>query len=329
MELFPPLAYESWRPTKDTLHRFAQIVGKVRLAASPRRNHWWNVPSHLTGRGLTTRPMGLTDQGDYFCIDFDFVDHRLVVTTGRGGEISFVLPGLSVADFYQQLHSALAELGVSARVALPRPYDLPDAARPFADDHEHRAYEPAQVTRYWQILSQVNLVLEEYAAQWSGKTSPVHHFWHTFDIAVTRFSERVIEQPTSVDPVTREAYSREAISAGFWFGSPDFPKPAFYSYTAPEPSGLAEQPLEPASAHWVPSRGSHLAVLDYDIARTSSSPRDTVRAFLDSAYHAGARLAGWDTARDTCPGGITDPVVTPVSRSASGALHEVRESPTA
>jgi hypothetical protein len=328
VELFPPMPYESWLASKETLHRFTQIVGKVRLAAAPRRNHWWNVPSHLTGRGVTTRPMGLTDHGDYFCIDFDFVDHRLIVTSGQGREASFALPSLSVADFYQQLHSALAELGVSVLVALPWPFGLPDTGRPFPEDHEHRTYDPAQVTRYWQILSQVNLVLEDYAGQWSGKTSPVHHFWHTFDIAVTRFSERVIDQPSSVDPVTREAYSREVISAGFWFGDPDFPKPAFYSYTAPEPAGLAEQPLEPASARWLPSKGSHLAVLDYEAARTSDSPRDTVRAFLDSAFQAGARLAGWDTPRDACPGGITDPIIAPpVSGPGSGAPHEGRSRP--
>jgi hypothetical protein len=308
MELFPPMPYDSWRDTKETFHRFAQIVGKVRLAASPRRNHWWNVPFHLTGRGLTTRPMGLTRQGAFFCIDFDLVSHRLIVTTGDGSEASFSLPGLSVADFHRRLTSALASLGVSESIARPRPFDLPDSARPFAEDHEHRSYDPADITRYWQVLSQVNLVLEQYAAQWSGKTSPVHHFWHTFDIAVTRFSDRMVEQPPSVDPVTREAYSREVISVGFWFGDPNFPAPAFYSYTAPEPPGLADQPLAPSSARWLRRNESHLAVLDYEAARTADSPLDTIHAFLNSAYRAGAELAGWDTARDACPGGVTDPV---------------------
>ncbi|MFF4652237.1 DUF5996 family protein [Streptomyces sp. NPDC001380] len=309
MELFPPLPYEEWRATKETLHRFAQVVGKVRLAASPRRNHWWNVPFHLTGRGMTTRPMGLGDDGGFFCVDFDFTAHRLEVTAGDGSAASFALPGLSVAAFHDRLRAALAGVGAHAAIALPRPFDLPDSGRPFAEDEEHCTYDPAQANRYWRILSQVNLVLEEYAAQWSGKTSPVHHFWHTFDIAVTRFSGRVVHHPATVDPVTREAYSREVVSAGFWFGDPAFPRPAFYSYTAPEPEGLAGQPLEPAAARWVERNGSHLAVLDYEDARAAPDPKGAVLAFLDSAYRGGAVLAGWDTARDACPDGATDPVV--------------------
>jgi hypothetical protein len=308
VELFPSLPYAEWRATKETLHRFAQVVGKVRLAASPRRNHWWNVPHHLTGRGITTRPMGLDDQGRFFCIDFDFVDHRLLVTTGAGREVSFPLPGLSVADFYRRLQSALTELDVSVRIGLPHPFDLPDSGRPFDQDTEHRAYDQESVNRYWVILSQVNLVLEEYAAEWSGKTSPVHHFWHTFDIAVTRFSDTPVAHSASVDPVTREAYSREVISAGFWFGDPAFPKAAFYSYTAPEPAGLERRPLRPAAASWVErGAGSHLAVLDYEQARTTPSPRADVLAFLRSAYRAGAETAGWDLERNACPGGVTDP----------------------
>jgi hypothetical protein len=318
MELFPPIPYASWRETKETLHRFLQIVGKIRLAGSTRRNHWWNVPFHLTGRGITTRPMGLGPDGDSFCVDFDFVSHRLIATTADGRESSFPLTGLSVADFHQATLEALHGLGVRADIARPRPFDLPDAARPFAQDNEHRGYDPPKVTRYWQVLSQVNLLLEQYAADWSGKTSPVHHFWHTFDIAVTRFSDRFVDQSPNVDPVTREAYSREVISAGFWFGDPDFPEPAFYSYTAPEPPGLAGQRLHPAAAGWVPQRGSHLAILTYDDARVELDPRTAVLGFLDSAYRAGARLAGWDTERAACPGGITDPCLTGATRDRSG-----------
>lgn len=235
MDVFPPLPLESWRDTKETLHRFVQIVGKIRLAASPRRNHWWNVPFHLTGQGITTRPMGPIRGGDAFCVDFDFVAHRLVVRTLSGRQTSFPLAERSVADFYRDTVTALIALDIDAAPQHPYPYDLPDARRPFAEDHEHRSYDPAAVTRYWRVLSQVNLLLEEYAAGFSGKTSPVHHFWHTFDIAVTRFSEREIAPPADADPVTREAYSREVISAGFWFGDDSVPAPAFYSYTAPEP----------------------------------------------------------------------------------------------
>ncbi len=306
MELFPPLPLESWRDTKETLHRFVQIVGKIRLAGSVRRNHWWNVPFHLTGQGITTRPMGPVRGGEGFTIDFDFVAHRLVVRTLSGREASFPLTDRSVAHFYRDTLTALISLDLDVEPARPYPFDLPDARRPFAIDHEHHSYDPAAVSQYWQVLSQVALLLEEYAAGYWGKTSPVHHFWHTFDLAVTRFSDRAVEPGADTDPVTREAYSREVISAGFWFGDDTVPAPAFYSYTAPEPAGLAERPLRPAAAHWSPSRGAHLAVLMYEDARSAADPWRTALDFLDSAYHAGAELAGWESAKE-CPGGITDP----------------------
>ena len=203
--------------------------------------------------------------------------------------------------------SLLAELGITVAIAHPYPYDLPDAGRPFAADTEHASYDPVWVSRYWRVLSQVNLVLEEFAARFSGKVSPVHHFWHTFDIAHTRFSDRYVDQPLTADPVTREAYSREVISFGFWFGDDRLGEPAFYAYTTPEPPGLADQPLQPAAAWWMPRNGSHLAVLGYDDARVGDDPRATVLGFYESAYQAGARLAGWDIGRLASPGGITDP----------------------
>jgi hypothetical protein len=304
MELFPSLPLDAWADTKETLHRFAQVVGKVRLAASVRRNHWWNVPFHVTGRGMTTRPMG---RDPIFTIDFDFVAHQLLVCSITGQAVSFPLPGQSVASFQQNVTRALNTLGVEVRIDHPHPFDLPERDRPFAEDTEHAAYDPTWATRYWQILSQINLVLEEFSSGFSGKISPVHHFWHTFDLAVTRFSDRRIEQPSSVDPVTREAYSREVISSGFWFGDDNFPAPAFYSYTAPEPVGLADEPLQPAAARWVLQRGSHLAVLPYDNARGQPDPKAMALQFYESAYQAGARRAGWDAERLSCPGGVTDP----------------------
>ena len=305
--LFPELPYESWRDTRDTLHRFAQIVGKVRLAASPRRNHWWNVPLHLTGRGLTTRPMS-TDGVRIFCIDLDLLDHRLDLSTADGPRWSFPLVGHSVAAFHADLRTGLDALGLDVRIADPRPFDLPDHDRPFADDTEHATYDPAAVTRYWTILGQVNLLLEQFAQRFSGKTSPVHHFWHTFDIALTRFSDRAVPHPATADPVTREAYSREVVSSGFWFGDASNPRPAFYSYTAPEPDGLADSPLSPDEARWVEQRGSHLAVLPYELARTAPDPRRTVLDFYDSAYRAGAGRAGWDVENLASVDGVTDPV---------------------
>jgi hypothetical protein len=304
-----PLAM--WQDTKATLHRFVQVVGKIRLAASVRRNHWWNVPFHLTGRGITSRPMGPADNNTTFTIDFDFVDHQLLVTAGDGKAASFPLYGRSVAVFYRDTMDALRSLNIHVDIDWPVPFDLPDADRPFSDDTEHASYDPVWANRYWQVLSQVNLILEEFAARYSGKVSPVHHFWHTFDIAHTRFSERHVVQPREADPVTREAYSREVISFGFWFGDDAFTEPAFYSYTAPEPTGLADQPLEPGPAQWVPRNASHLAVLRYDDARAETDPRAAVLAFYESAYQAGARLAGWDTTRLTCPGGVTDPHRSP------------------
>ncbi|MEU9887858.1 DUF5996 family protein [Sphaerisporangium sp. NPDC051017] len=310
MRLFPAMPLGEWRETKDTLHRFAQVVGKIRLAAGVRRNHWWNAPFHVTGRGLTTRPMGQADGNPIFTIDFDFVDHQLVVTTVDGREVSFPLYDRSVASFYNETMRALDALGVRVTIEIPRPFDLPDAGRPFAEDDEHASYDAAMVTRYWQVLSQVNLLLEEFAANFSGKISPVHHFWHTFDIACTRFSDRKIDQPPETDPVTREAYSREVISSGFWFGDDSFPEAAFYSYTAPEPAGLEEEPLRPEAATWVPQRGSHLAILRYDDARAERDPRAAVLEFYESAYQAGARRARWDVPGLACPGGVTDPVLS-------------------
>jgi hypothetical protein len=203
--------------------------------------------------------------------------------------------------------AALDALDVRVDIDIPRPFDLPDTARLFTEDTEHAVYDPAQANRYWRVLSQVALVLEEFAARFSGKASPVHHFWHTFDIAHTRFSDRHIDQPRENDPVTREAYSREVISFGFWFGDDGFPEPAFYSYTAPEPAELAAQPLRPESARWIARGDSHLAVLRYDEVRATADRRAAVLAFYESAYRAGAGRAGWNAARLACPGGITDP----------------------
>jgi hypothetical protein len=295
-----------WAETKATLHRFAQVVGKVRLAASVRRNHWWNVPFHLTGRGITTRPMGWDP---VFAIDFDFVDHRLVVNATTGRTESFPLESQSVASFYRLTFEALRGLGIGVSIDKPEPFDLPGP--PFARDTAHATYDPWWVGRYWRVLSRVALVLEEFAAGFSGKTSPVHHFWHTFDIAVTRFSDRHVDQPPEVDPVTREAYSREVVSFGFWFGDDSFPEPAFYSYTAPEPGGLAQDALRPEGAVWVPRGTSHLAVLRYDDARAAPDPRRSILEFFERAYQAGAGRAGWPVEALACPGGVTDPVLSP------------------
>lgn len=287
--MFPPIPLDAWSPSKQTLHRFTQIVGKIRLDQAPRRNHWWHIPFHLTGTGITTRPMG---REVIFTIDFDFVAHRLVISTARGDAASFPLPGLSVAGFHDQLMSTLQVLDITPHIRAV-PFDLADST-PFAEDTDHRSYDPFWVNRYWQVLSEVALVLEEWAGRDYRKTSPVHHFWHTFDVAVTRFSGRAVDQSQDVDAVSKDAYSHEVISAGFWFGDDQVPEPAFYCYTAPEPPGLTDEPLAPASARWVPSRGAHLALLTYDDARATADPRSAVLDFYESAYLAGALRAGWD-----------------------------------
>lgn len=309
MEWFPAMPLESWSDTKETVHRFTQIVGKVRLALSVRRNHWWNVAFHLTGRGITTRPTGGFGGTPIFTVDFDFVGHRLVVDRLDGRHASFGLIGLSVASFHRTLTETLGQLGIEPRIDA-EPFGLGDHT-PFAADTGHAAYDPERVNRYWRILSQVNLVLERFAAEFGGKISPVHHFWHTFDIAVTRFSGRPAAPMPQADPVTREAYSREVISSGFWFGDETMPWPAFYSYTAPEPQGLAEEPLRPGRAAWLPARGAHLAVLRYDDARACDDPVATVLDFLSSAYRAGALRAGWDAGLLLSPPGVTDPLAEP------------------
>jgi hypothetical protein len=301
---WPELDFPALSDTLATIHRCAQLVGKIRLAAAPRRNHWWNVAFHLTGRGITTRPMG---SDPIFSIDFDFIDHQLELMAIDGRRFAFSLPGTPVAGFSADLTRGLDAIGVRIRPARPYPYALPDAERPFADDFEHATYDPAAATLYWQTLSRVNLLLERFAADWAGKTSPVHHFWHTLDIAVTRFSDRHVDLGPGADSVTREAYSREVISSGFWFGDETLREPAFYSYTAPEPDGLADEPLQPDAARWTELRGSHLALLTYAAARQFADPATAVLDFYGSAFRAGARRAGWDVDRDAATGGVTDP----------------------
>lgn len=298
---FPEIPHEEWSDSKATLHRYLQVVGKLRLAAASPRNHWWHIPFHLTGRGITTRPMG---SDPIFAIDFDFVDHRLVVNTVNGDSDGFSLEDNTVATFYEKTASMLANFGIALVVEHPYPFDLGDRI-PFSDDDRPRVYDPFWVNRYWRVLSAVNLVLDEFAGEFSGKTSPVHHFWHTMDIAVSRFSDRVVDHDDSVDPVTKEAYSREVISSGFWFGDNSFPEPAFYSYASPEPDRLDDVELVPGPAEWLDRGGSHLAVLRYEDAREAGDIRSGALQFYESAYRAGATLAGWDVAALASPGGST------------------------
>jgi hypothetical protein len=285
----PELHLADWRPTKDTLHLYCQIVGKIRLATTPPRNHWWNAPLYVDVRGLTTRR--LQHNGTTFQIDFDFVDHTLVVRTLDGRTRSFELgEGVRVADFDSRLHETLSKLGVDVEIK-EEPFGVP-MTTPFPQDREHASWDRDAIERYGRILDWTDTVFEEFSGWFSGKTSPVHLFWHSLDLAVTRFSGRAAP-PIEADTVTQEAYSQEVISFGFWPGDDNVPDSAYYSYTAPEPEGLRDQPLP--LGDWVASGSGSLAILPYDVVRGARDPRGSLLAFLQAAYEAGARLARWDT----------------------------------
>ena len=288
---FPEIPLEDWRPTKNTLHLYCQIVGKIRLAMHPRLNHWWHVPLYVTPRGLSTHTIPY--KGGNFEIEFDFCDHELKIRTSKGRVEDFALfDGLTVADFYSGVFANLAKLGVYPAIR-PIPYEAPSTI-PFPEDTENRSYDKDYVERFHQTLVAVDHILNEFRGRFVGKSTPVHLFWHSFDLALTRFSGKVAAVREEANIVEREAYSHEVISFGFWFGDDNVPAPAFYSYTAPEPVGLADEPL-PTPAKWQEANGSHMALLMYDDIRASADPRAAVLDFLEAAYRAGARRAGWNT----------------------------------
>jgi hypothetical protein len=282
----PLLPLKEWEDTKETLHRYCQIAGKVRMEYSPYRNHWWHVTLYVTTCGLTTGPIpyGRTT----FDISFDLLENRLAVTTGEGA-FSFALDDLPVAEFYRRLFEGLRSLEIDASIN-PVPFRLDDEHTLDANTY-HRICDEGYVRRYHHVLTWVDQVFKEFAGRFNGKTSPVQLYWHSFDLAVTRFSGRRAPVRPGADLVTREAYSHEVISCGFWPGDPSFREPAFYSYTAPEPENLTQQPLHPPPASW---QEGGTALLTYEEVRSSSSPRETLLEFLQSAYEAGAMTAGWD-----------------------------------
>lgn len=287
----PPLPLEPWRASKDTLHLYVQVVGKIKLATTPLRNQWWNVTLQLDVRGLTTRRMRAGETS--FSIEFDFIDHALQVRTDRGEVERFPLrEGLSVADFYAQLMDVLHRLGIEVAIRA-EPFGVP-MTTPFAEDRGHASYDADAVVRWWRTMEWADRVLEAFSGWYRGKESPVHMFWHSLDLAVTRFSGRRVPVPPEADSVTREAYQEEVISFGFWSGDDRIPEPAFYSYVAPEPPGLADRPLEPEQAFWSEGGGGHMALMRYEDVRGEPVPEETVLRFLESAYRAGAEAAGWD-----------------------------------
>lgn len=285
---WPELPLASWQDTCSTLHMWTQIVGKVRLALSPRVNHWWEVPLYVNTRGLTTSPVPYGS--GIFEVQFDFVAHELTIQTNWGPSRSLPLKPQSVADFYSEFMSALRSLGIEVNI-WTMPVEVPNPVR-FDRDTQHASYDPEYARRFWDILILVDSIFKEFRAEFVGKCSPVHFFWGSFDLAVTRFSGRRAPERAGADSITREAYSHEVISAGFWPGGGDIRGAAFYAYAAPEPPGFATQPLLPPAAFYHPQL--HEFLLMYDDVRLSPSPRQALLNFLQSTYEAGANLAQWN-----------------------------------
>lgn len=288
--ILPPLPYADWLPTKTTLHLYCQIVGKVRLALMPPLNHWWHVTLYPSARGLTTRSVP-DGRGGAFEIVLDLVDHRLEIETSRGDRRSFPLAGQPVADFHRQLFAALGELGVEAAID-PRPFDM-GVETPFAADREHHAWDRDAIARFWRVLLWSTEVIERFAGRFAGKATPVHLFWHSFDLAYTRFSGRRAPEMPDAGRVSREAYSHEVVSFGFWPGDESLPEPAYYSYVWPVPEGVADRALRPAAAEWSTRTGSPQALLRYAAVSGAERPEAALLEFLESAYAAQAEVAGW------------------------------------
>ncbi len=302
-DMWPELPYAAWRDTYATLHLWTQIVGKIRLAQTPWLNHSWHVTLYVTANGLTTSPIPYGNRT--FELTFDFLRHVLVVSTDDGARREIGLHPRTVADFHAAVMQALSELGIAVRIH-EGPNEIPDAV-PFGEDHFHAAYDPVFATRHWRVLLQVNRVFNAFRSSFIGKASPVHFFWGSFDLAVTRFSGRSAPLhpggvPNLPDAVAREAYSHEVSSAGFWPGTPPIDYPAFYSYAYPEPPGFASASVYPAEAFY--SEDLHEFVLPYDAVRTARDPDRVLLAFLMSTYEAAAEAGDWDREALECAMGV-------------------------
>jgi hypothetical protein len=292
---WPPLPYSDWQDSCATLQLWTQIVGKIRLALAPMANHWWQVPLYVTARGLTTSPMPYA--GGALQIDFDFIDHRLVIATSAGRKSVLALEPRSVADFHRAVMGQLAAMGIAVKM-WTMPVEIPGAI-PFDADDIHKSYDREAVERFWRVLLHGDRLLDEFRCGFLGKASPVHFFWGSLDLAVTRFSGRAAPPHPGTAPnlanwVMQEAYSHEVSSCGFWPGSPAFPEAAFYAYAYPTPPGFEKAPVKPAAARWNGGLGEF--ILPYDSVRRAPSPDDAIRDFLQSTYAAAADLAHWDRA---------------------------------
>jgi len=290
---WPELPLAGWRDSYATLHRWTQIIGKIRLTLSPWLNHSWQVTLYVTARGLSTSPIPYGTRN--FEIEFDFIDHALEITTSDGEVRKFALAGHSAASFYARVMALLAELGIQVNID-EMPNELPDPIR-FSEDTQHASYDPAAVTRLYKILVNVDRVFKQFRTGFLGKASPVHFFWGSFDLAVTRFSGRRAPRhpggvPNLPDAVACEAYSHEESSAGFWPGSGAIDYPAFYAYAYPEPPGFRTTKVRPETAFFSEALGEF--ILPYDAVRTARDPDAALLDFLQSTYEAAANAAKWD-----------------------------------
>lgn len=288
-ELWPALPYDAWKDTYATLHMWTQVVGKVALALAQPLNHSWAIALHLTPRGLTTRT--LAHGARTFAMEFDFVDHELVIRAADGDRRTVALAPRTVADFYRDVMRTLDGMSLPVKI-WPVPVEIPDPI-PFEKDTEHHSYDPEYANRFWRILTEVERVFTGASCQFIGKCSPVHFFWGSFDLAVTRFSGRPAP-PREGPAFMQDAYSHEVISHGFWPGSGAVLEPAFYAYAVPEPSGLKEARVEPAAAFYHREMGEF--ILPYEAARVLPSPEAGIEAFVNSTYDQAAKLAAWDRA---------------------------------
>jgi len=286
--VWPELRWEDWSTTADTLHMWTQIVGKTRLGLSPMQAHWWNVPLYVSARGLNTSAMPYGE--DFLEVEFDFIRHELLFRTSKGKNAALPLRAMSVAAFFAEYKKMLTELGVEVKLH-GTPCELAHPI-PFAEDEEHASYDAEVAQRFWRVLMSVDRVFQEFSARFLGKVSPVHFFWGSFDLAVTRFSGRPAPLRKEFDSIMREAYSREVISAGFWPGNGGFGKAAFYCYAAPAPNGFAEAMVEPPQAGYDAKLGEF--ILLYEDVRKAELPEEMLLKFLESTYTAGAELGGWD-----------------------------------
>jgi hypothetical protein len=286
--MWPELRWAEWSATAETLHMWTQIVGKTRLELSPLQAHWWNVPLYVSARGLSTSAMPYG--AEMLEIEFDFVSHDLRYRLSDGAMISTPLRSQSVAEFYAEYQRSLAALGVSVEID-SLPCELKAPIR-FEDDMQHATYDADAAHRFWRILVRVDQIFQEFSSRFVGKVSPVHFFWGSFDLAVTRFSGRPAPARPDADAITREAYSHEVISAGFWPGNGGFGEAAFYCYAAPSPAGLDQAKILPAAAGYNAALGEF--ILKYDDLRAEAFPDAALMEFLESTYEAAANLAGWD-----------------------------------